>query len=77
MAVKTITIDMEAYEALRRHKRGGQSFSDVIKEHFGGKTTGQVLARVVAELEVSDSTLDELDALIEGRASDLAGAPDL
>lgn len=77
MAVKTITIDMEAYEALRRHKRGGQSFSDVIKEHFGGKTTGQVLARVVAELDVSDSTLEALDGLIEGRASDLARAADL
>lgn len=77
MAVKTITIDMEAYEALRRHKRGGQSFSDVIKEHFGGKTTGAVLARVIAELEVDASTLDELDGLIEVRALDPARAADL
>jgi len=34
MAVQTITIDMEAYEALRRHKGSGKFFSDVIKEHF-------------------------------------------
>ena len=77
MAVKTITITIDAYEALRRHKREGQSFSDVIKEHFGGKTTGAVLARVIADLAVDEATLDELDRLIEGRAKDPATAADL
>ena len=77
MAVKTITIDMEAYEALRRHKREGQSFSDVIKEHFGGKTTGGVLARVVAALQVEEATLDEVERLIEARARDAATAAEL
>ena len=77
MAVKTITIDMEAYEALRRHKGSGQSFSDVIKEHFGGKTTGEVLARVISELSLEESTLDEVDRLIDARARDAATAADL
>ncbi len=77
MAVKTITIDMDAYEALRRHKGAGQSFSDVIKEHFGGRTTGAALRRVVAELDVAESTLDQVDALVAARGEDAPRIPDL
>ena len=61
MAVKTITIDMDAYEALRRRKREGQSFSAVIKEHFSGGPTGRVLKRSLEELKLSESTLDAVD----------------
>lgn len=47
MAVKTITIDMEAYELLSQNKREGQSFSQVIKAHFGERpTAGRLLARL-------------------------------
>lgn len=47
MAVKTITIDMEAYGLLSQHKGEGQSFSQVIKAHFGERpTAGRLLARL-------------------------------
>ena len=71
MAVKTITIDMDAYEALRRRKRQGQSFSDVIKEHFTRGATGAALRVAVREIEVDESTLDAVDGIIGARAGDV------
>lgn len=75
MAVKTITIDMQAYEALKRHKRDGQSFSAVIKEHFRGGPTGAVLKRALTELTLSESTLDAIDLLLVERNSDMPEVP--
>ena len=75
MAVKTITIDMDAYQALRRHKREGQSFSAVIKEHFTGGPTGSVLKRSLEELNLSESTLEALDCVIEERSKDSPRVP--
>ena len=77
MAVKTITIDMDAYEALRRHKREGQSFSAVIKEHFRGGPTGSVLKRALEELHLSESTLDAIDRIVTGRKRDSPRVPRL
>ena len=31
MATKTITIDIEAYERLRKHRRDNESFTEIIK----------------------------------------------
>ncbi|MEN8375105.1 MAG: antitoxin VapB family protein [Gemmatimonadota bacterium] len=77
MAVKTITIDMPAYDALKRRKRPGQSFSDVIKEHFTRGVTGAELLRALVDLPVDASALDAADELVRGRASDQATAPEL
>jgi predicted CopG family antitoxin len=77
MAVKTITIDMDAYEALRRHKREGQSFSAVIKEHFSGGPTGRVLRQSLEGLRLSESTLDAVDCVIEERSADSPRVPKL
>jgi predicted CopG family antitoxin len=74
MAVKTITIDIDAYEALRRRKRPGQSFSDVIKERFRGGATGATLRAALDRIAVDKSTLDAADALIAARRKSPARA---
>jgi predicted CopG family antitoxin len=78
MAVKTITIDMEAYEALKRRKLRGQSFSQVIKEHFGGGATGADLLALMDSLEpLSEETLDALDRIVESRRKSVPEVPKL
>ena len=67
MAVKTITIDLEAYELLARHKASGQSFSQVIKAHFGRQPTAARFRTLVRSLRASESFLDAVDAQIADR----------
>ena len=67
MAVKTITIDLEAYGLLFRHKRGGQSFSQVIKAHFGAQPTAGRLLERVRHLRIGPDALDAADALVKAR----------
>ena len=77
MAVKTITVDLDAYEALARHKREGQSFSKVIKEHFGRPRTGADLKRALMASGLSDSEIDAIDREILRRHEDPATAATL
>jgi predicted CopG family antitoxin len=70
MAVKTITIDLEAYEVLSRHKRAGQSFSQVIKERLGPVRTARDLAAALTRVSVSDATLSALDRVVRARQRD-------
>jgi predicted CopG family antitoxin len=77
MAVKTITIDLEAYEALSRNKRPGQSFSQVIKQHFGKVRTGGDLLQAIERVSLSPETLDAVEAQIAARSESPARAPKL
>ncbi len=77
MAVRTITIDLEAYEALARRKRGGQSFSDVIKERFAGGGTGRDLLEAVRHFGLDEETLDAIEEQVKARGRARARAPRL
>jgi predicted CopG family antitoxin len=67
MAVKTITIDMEAYDTLSRHKRAGQSFSQVIKAHFGARPTAGRLLERLKTIRLSTDALDAMDEVVRDR----------
>ncbi len=67
MAVKTITIDAEAYEILSRCKRKGESFSQTIKHRLGRRMTGEDLGTALRSARVSEGVLDAIDAQVEGR----------
>lgn len=77
MATKTITIDLEAYEALRRRKGKGDSFSDVIKAHFQEGVTGTELEHLLGDVMLSEEALARLDAVVASRSENLALPVDL
>ena len=78
MAFKTISLDAEAaYAALARKKRQHQTFSEDIKAHFGRRTTGADLEKVLADLNVSEDTLDAIEEQIRARGNSPARAAEL
>lgn len=77
MPVKTITIDMEAYDLLAGEKHSNESFSRVIKRKFRKASTARVLLERLDELCLSDSTLRRLDKIVRARAESMAESPKL
>ncbi|MBT3272088.1 MAG: hypothetical protein HN368_02955 [Spirochaetales bacterium] len=72
MAVKTITIDMEAYTLLYEEKQGNESFSKVIKRTLKKKRKNA--ATFLANLEqfvFEDETIDKVENIIEARKDSL------
>jgi predicted CopG family antitoxin len=74
MAVKTITIDLEAYQLLARQKQVGQSFSDVIKAHFGPQPTAGRFRALLRGVRVSDDATAAMDRQVRTRRASPARA---
>jgi predicted CopG family antitoxin len=74
MAVKTITIDLEAYTLLSRLKREGESFSQVIKAHFAPQPTARGFLERIRSIRMDRATLDGMDRLVKARSAEPARA---
>ena len=74
MAVKTITIDLEAYTLLARHKTGSDSFSQVIKRHFGPQPTAGRFRALARSVTLSEDALRHADAQVRARKNSPARA---
>jgi predicted CopG family antitoxin len=73
MAVKTITIDMEAYGLLSLNKREGQSFSQVIKAQFAPRPTAGRLKAALRSRSIgpmSEEALDAIERVVKARKND-------
>ncbi len=56
MATKTISLEVDAYEKLKRAKRGGESFSEVVRR-----------ARFDADESTGDRILEDLSSLYQAK----------
>ena len=78
MAVKTITIDMEAYEKLAGEKKKGESFSQVIKRILGSRRmTAERLLSNAKSVSFASDTLDHMEEVVKDHEKDLVAAPRL
>lgn len=75
MAVKTITIDMDAYELLSAQKRGNESFSKVIKRRLRPVRTARTLLAALPDCKLSDDALDRMEDVVRHRSNSLAVSP--
>jgi len=67
MAVKTITIDMEAYTILARRKSAGQSFSDVIKATFRPQPTVREFRKALSRARLHPDTVEAIEQQVRRR----------
>ena len=75
MAVKTITIDMAAYELLSSEKRGNESFSKVIKRRLRPARTARSLLEALPGCVLADETIERIEEVVDSRGGSLAVSP--
>jgi predicted CopG family antitoxin len=75
MAVKTITIDTDAYDLLAAQKRGQESFSRLIKRRLRPARTAANLLEHLDEICVSEEALNRLEEIVLARAESPAASP--
>lgn len=70
MAIKTISLELDAYEKLRNAKRGSESFSQVVRRarfdpeiSTGASILKELDAQYEAGMGASDATLDAWDRI--------------
>ena len=67
MAVKTITIDMEAYERLRSVKKANESFSQTITRVVQKPFDLDAWLKKVGDIELSPKTVKAVEQAVKGR----------
>lgn len=67
MAVKTITIDMAAYDILAAEKRPDESFSHVIKRRLGRTHSAASLLAHLDDVCLSEDGLKNIDRIVKAR----------
>lgn len=71
MAVKTITIDLEAYDLLAARKQKGESFSRVLKRLLAeGDSTAAGLLRDLPQITLAEETLERIEEVVRERGND-------